>query len=222
MKYHSAIDFGIIGLGRFGTALALSLAQEGREVLAMDRDEHRVKNVQEAIAQALVVETLDKASLSEAGIQNCDTVIVCVGEEIQASIIATLNVIELGVKRVISKAVSGEHGRVLAKIGADVIYPEKEQALRLAQILTNSRAIDRIELSDEFMISEFVLSDACIGKRVIDSDIRGRYGLNIIAIVNASETIVEIDPAYTFAKEDHIVVVGKKENINQLEREWQL
>lgn len=219
MKYQATIDFGVIGLGRFGTALALSLAKEGKEVIALDGNEKKIKNIQEEVAQALVVESLDKVTLLEAGIQNCETVIVCVGEDIQASIITTLNVLELKIPRVIAKAVNEEHGRVLAKLGAEVIYPEKEQALRLSQILTNSRAIDRIELSDEFSISEFKLTSAFAGKKVLDADFRGRYGLNIIAIIDASKTIVEIDPNFILQADAHIVVVGKKENLKAFERD---
>lgn len=213
MKYQDAIAFGIIGLGRFGTALATALAQEDKEVLVLDSDEKKIKNMSEQVASAFVVESLDKQTLLEAGIQNCDTVIVCVGENIQTSIITTLNVIELGVARVIAKAVNAEHGRVLEKLGAVVIYPEREQALRLAQILTNSRAIDRIELSDEFSINEFQLTKAFDKKQVIDADIRGTFHLNIIALIHDHKTCVDITPEQMLYEHDHIVVVGNKANL---------
>lgn len=219
MKYQATIDFGIIGLGRFGSALAASLAKEGKEVIVLDANERKIKDIQEEVTQALMVESLDKLTLLEAGIQNCETVIVCVGENIQASIITTLNLLELQIPRVIAKAVSEEHGRVLATLGAEVIYPEKEQALRLSQILTHSRAIDRIELSDEFSISEFKLTAAFAGIRIADADFRGRYGLNIIAIIDAVTTIVEIDPEDILHADMHIVVVGKKENLKIFERD---
>lgn len=219
MKYQAAIPFGVIGLGRFGTALANALAESGHEVLCLDRDEKKIKRIQEVVAQAFVCEELDKDTLREAGIQNCDTVIVCVGEEVQASIITTLNAIELGVSRVISKAVSAEHGRVLKKIGAEVIYPERERALRLAQVLTNSRAIDHIELSPKYAIVEFNLEEAFSGKCVQEMQFRTNYGLNIIAIITQDETIVEIDPAYIFKQYDAIVAVGTKENIARFEKD---
>ena len=214
MKYQATIAFGIIGLGRFGSALASALAQEDKEVLVLDSSEKKIRNMSDQVASALVVESLDKQSLLEAGIQNCDTVIVCVGENIQTSIITTLNVLELGVPRVIAKAVNGEHGRVLEKLGAVVIYPERQQALRLAQILTNSRAIDRIELSDEFAINEFQLTKAFDQKRVIDTDIRGKFHLNIIALIHEHKTCVDIMPEQILCEHDHILVVGNKSDLS--------
>lgn len=216
-NYQSAITFGIIGLGRFGSALAMSLAEAGFEVLALDQNEKKIRNMQNVVSQAIVVDDLDKATLKEAGIQNCETVIVCVGEEQQVSIITTLNVVELGVPRVISKAVSMEHGRVLAKIGAEVIYPERQQALRLAQILTSSRAIDGFELSEGFKITEFKLSLAFDNVSIAEADFRGKYGLNIIAIIDEIQIMVEIDPAFVLKKNMRIVVIGKQENMKKLE-----
>lgn len=216
-NYQSAISFGIIGLGRFGSALAISLAEAGFEVLALDQNEKKIRNMQNIVSQAMVVEDLDKSTLKEAGIQNCETVIVCVGEEQQVSIITTLNVVELGVPRIISKAVSMEHGRVLSKIGADVIYPERQQALRLAQILTSSRAIDGFELSDEFKITEFQLTEVFDHVKISDADFRGNFGLNIIAIINEVDIIVEIDPSFVLKQNMRIVVIGKKDNMKKLE-----
>lgn len=213
MKYQATIAFGIIGLGRFGNALALSLAKEGKDVLVLDKEEKKIKNIQDFVGQALVAEGVDKTTLLDAGIQNCNTVIVCIGENIQTSIMVTLNAIELGVPRVIAKAVNDDHGHVLAKLGAEVIYPERDQAIRLSQILSNSRAIDYIELSDEFSISEFALTKSFASMRILDADFRGTYGLNIIAIIANEKTIVEIDPAFQLHEGDHVVVVGKKDRI---------
>lgn len=213
-----AIQFGIIGLGRFGFALAQSLAQSGSEVMVLDNSENKIRRIQSKVSHALVVEELDKISLSEAGIQNCGTVIVCIGEDLEASVLATLNVIELGIPRVIAKAISTEHGRILQRIGAEVVYPERDRALHLANMLTSSKILDSIELSEEYAISEIKLSNIFSGQSLIDIDFRKKYLLNIIAIVKNGETIVEINPHITLNENDLIVVCGKKDSISNFQR----
>lgn len=163
---------------------------------------------------------MDKSSLEESGVQNCETVIVCIGEHIEASILTTLNVIELGVPRVIAKAISAEHGKVLQKIGAEVVYPERDRAIRLANALTTSQALDYIDLSSEFSISEIQLSKKFNGQTIQELNIRKRYHLNIIAIIKNGETIVEIMPDVRLYKNDIIVVIGKKENIRKFEKNF--
>lgn len=212
-EYKSSIAFGVIGLGRFGFSLAETLSENGQEVLVLDNNESKIRQVQDKVQQAFVVSRLDKATLEEAGIQNCATVIVCIGEQVEASILTTLNVIELGVPRVIAKAISAEHGKVLQKIGAEVVYPERDRAVRLANSLIGPRAMDYIELSSEYAISELKLNHKLHGKTILELEFRKRFGLNIIAIVRGNETIVEITPDLQLHAGDLIAVVGKKDRI---------
>ena len=118
-RRNDTIEYGIIGLGRFGTALATALSEAGKEVMVVDNTESKVKQIRDLVSEAFVVEGIDRDSFESAGIQNCETVIVCIGEKIDTSILATLTVISMGVPRVISKATSAEHGCVLEKIGAE-------------------------------------------------------------------------------------------------------
>ncbi len=215
--YKASIAFGVIGLGRFGFALAETLAENGHEVLVLDNCESKIRQIQDKVQQAFVVPQLDKSALEEAGIQNCGTVIVCIGEQIEVSILTALNVIELGVPRVLAKAISAEHGRVLQKIGAEVVYPEKDRAIRLANSLTAPRALDFIDLSSEYSISEMKLTDNFSGKSILELDFRKRFGLNIIAVVREQETIVEISPDLKLHTDDLIAVVGKKKSILKFE-----
>lgn len=216
-KFKSTIPFGIIGLGRFGFALADRLADAHKEILVIDKDEAKIKKLQGKVSDVFVLHELDKVSLEETGIQNCDTVIVCIGEDVQASIITTLNVIELGVPRVIAKAVTTEHGRVLEKIGAEVIFPERDRAIRLAQLLVNSRALESIQLSDEFSVSQFKLNSYFANKTVLDLDLRNHFGLNIIAMCTDGKSTVEINADYRFRLNDIIVVAGRKENVQEFD-----
>ena len=205
------IEYGIIGLGRFGIALATALSEAGKEVMVVDNTESKVKQIRDMVSEAFVVEGIDKASFESAGIQNCETVIVCIGEKIDTSILATLTVISMGVPRVISKATSAEHGCVLEKIGAEVVYPEKDIAIRLA------RRLDFNSLNDDIAVSEIRLTTVLEGKSVMEAGIRNQFGLNIVAMEREHDTTIDIQPNYRFRKEDVIVVIGKRDNINRFE-----
>lgn len=180
-------SYGIIGLGRFGTALAIELASHGREILVIDADEDRIKQLREYTENAFVVHALDKGTLMETGIQNCDVAVVCVGEQMDVSILTTLHLKSMGIKTVIAKAASAEHGEVLEKLGAEVVYPERDMAVRLARRLEPSKILNYIELSEKIDISKIMMPERFIGKRLVDVDVRRRYGLNIIAVEHRNE-----------------------------------
>lgn len=210
-------SFGVIGLGRFGLALAKALAKEGKDIIAIDSDENKIKEVRNDTEYAYVVSELTKAALQETGIQNCDAVIVCIGEKIDTSILTTLNVVSLGVPKVIAKANTYEHGLILEKLGAEVVYPEHDMAVRLAKRLLTNNVLDYIMLSDDIEISELTLTNKLIGESVADINIRKKLGLNIIAIMHNGKTITNIEPEYQFEKGDVMVVIGNRKNIEQFE-----
>ena len=143
----------------FGTALALSLADAGKEVLVLDNSETKIKEMSKYIDNAFIMSHYDKDSLMEAGVQNCHTVIVGVGSQIEVSIMTTMNLIELGVPRVIAKCVGSDHGNVLKKLGAEVVFPEKDMAVKLARSLVGTRAMDYIDLSETISIEEHAVTD---------------------------------------------------------------
>jgi len=210
-------SFGVIGLGRFGLALAKALAKEGKDVIAIDSDENKIKEVRNDTEYAYVVSELTKEALQETGIQNCDAVIVCIGKKIDTSILTTLNVVSLGVPKVIAKANTYEHGLILEKLGAEVVYPEHDMAVRLAKCLLTNNVLDYIMLSDDIEISELTLTDKLIGESVADINIRKKLGLNIIAIMHNGKTITNIGSEYKFEKGDVMVVIGNRKNIEQFE-----
>ena len=131
--------YGIVGLGRFGYALAMELAEADADLLVLDKDEEKVREIREYTENAYVVKSLDKKSLAETGIQNCDVVVVCIGEQMDTSILTTLHLVSLGIPTVIAKAKSVEHGEILEKLGAEVVYPERDMAVRLAHRLETSK-----------------------------------------------------------------------------------
>lgn len=210
-------SYGVIGLGRFGTALAQSLAQSGKEVIVADSCESKVRELRPFTEHAYVVEDLNKETLMEIGIQNCDTVIVCIGEKIDTSILTTLNVVSLGVPHVVAKAISRDQGVVLEKIGAEVVYPERDMALRLGKRLVCNNCLDYITLDNDVEIRQIRVTEKLIGSSVLESNIRQDYGLNIIAIEQNCRTDIEVAPQYHFCAGDIIVTIGKKENLDRFE-----
>lgn len=209
--------YGIIGLGRFGFNLAKNLAEMGKEIIAVDNDPKKIKNISEYTDHAYIIEEINKETLTEAGIKNCDTVIVGIGETIDIGILATLTVIQLGVKKVIAKAKTPEQGCVLEKIGAEVVYPEKDMAVRLANRLVSPQTMEYISLSEEIDITEIILTEKVNGITVAKLDIRKRFGLNIIAIKHNESIITEITPDTVLYTNDNLVVIGKRVNVEKFE-----
>lgn len=213
------ITYGIIGLGRFGKALTLALAQSGAELLVIDGDEEKLREIREYTENAFVVHSLDKKTLAETGIQNCDVAIVCIGEHIDISILTTLNLVGMNIPKVIAKANNAEHGEILEKLGAEVVYPEKDMAIRLASRLETSRVLDFMQLSEKINISKLHIPECAVGKTVLEVDLRNRFGLNIIAIENKGNVIEHIKPDYVFRADDILFLCGSKESVFGL-TEW--
>ncbi len=211
--------YGIIGLGRFGYALAVELATAGADILVMDRDEEKVRELREYTENAFVVKNLDKKTLTETGIQNCDVAVVCIGEQLDTSILTTLNLVSLGIPTVISKASSVEHGEILEKLGADVVYPERDMAIRLAHRLENSKTLDYVQLSEKLNISKLMIPEKIVGKTVLSVNLRREFGVNIIAIENSGALCELVSPDYTFRNGDILFLSGTKNGLNRLS-EW--
>lgn len=215
-KIEDAKSYGIIGLGRFGTALARTLAEAGKEILVLDQDEEKVKQMRTFTEHAYVVRNLERETLQETGIQNCDQVIVCIGDKVDVSILTTLNVINLGVPHVVSKANSPEQGEILEKIGAEVVYPEKDMAIRLAKRLIAGRVYNLFELDERTDISELRIGGEFAGQTVEQASLRRRFGVNIIAINQGGTMTTDVRPEYVLGPEDTLVVIGDRENIRKL------
>ncbi len=218
-KKSDAITYGIVGLGRFGYALAMELAAFGADIMVMDSDEDKVRAMREYTDDAYVVKSQDKKTLSETGIQNCDVAIVCMGEKMDTSILNTLTLVSLGIPKVIAKASSAEHGEILERLGAEVVYPERDMALRLAHRLESSSVLDFVQLSEKVNISKIIAPDSIADKTVLAVDFRGRFGINIIAIENHSGVQQKINPGYKFQKGDILYVSGDKPSLSHF-MEW--
>ena len=215
----SAESYGVIGLGRFGTALVKTLSDAGKEVIAVDKDEAKVKAVRGWTDYAFVIDELNEAALKETGMQNCGTVTICIGEQIDISILTTMLVTKLGVPHVISKAASEVHGEVLKRLGAEVVYPEADMAVRIGKRLISGNLLDYIALGDGVEVRRITVGGRMLGKSVRTLDLRKAYGINIIAVEHGQQTNVEFSADYTFKEGDTVAVIGKVGKIDKFERE---
>ncbi len=215
-KKNNKNTYGIVGLGRFGTALAMELVKSGAEIIVLDRDEEKVREMREYTENAFIVPNLDKKTLMETGIHNCDVAIVCIGEALDTSILTTLNLVSLGIPSVMAKSRSAEHGEILEKLGAKVVYPERDMAIRLANRLEASQMLDYIQLSEKLNISKLMVSEKMIGKTVLDVNLRKNFSVNIIAVENDGNLNETVGPNYTFQKGDILFVSGSKDGLNRL------
>ena len=213
------MSYGIVGLGRFGYALASELAAMEADLLILDKNEEKVREIREYTENALVIKNLDKASLLETGIQNCDVAVVCIGEQMDTSILTTLNLVGMGIPRVIARATSSEHGEILEKLGAQVVYPEHDMAARLANRLEAANLLNFAQLSDRISISKLNISYEMEDETVAETDLKGRFGVNVIAIESSGVVYKDVDPDYEFKEGDIIFVIGDKDNIKEL-TEW--
>lgn len=202
--------YGIIGLGRFGLSLAIELAEAGEDLIALDKDENKVSIIREYTENAYVVRNLEKQTLIDSGLKNCDVVVVCIAEQMDKSLLTTLNLVSMGIPKIIAKATSLEHGQILEKIGAEVVYPEHDMAVRLANRLETSSMLDFVQLSEKINISKVKIPNHIIGKTVLEIDLRAKFGLNIIAIENQGNVIELIEPNYIFKENDILYLSGAK------------
>jgi len=215
-------SYAVIGLGRFGYSVAKTLADNKCEVIAIDRDEDRVKKLSEFVTFAVQLEAIDEKSLRSVGIQNVDVAVVSIGENIEASILVVMILREMGVKKIIAKAVTRLHGKVLENIGVDkVVYPERDMAIRVANSLIRPNIVEQLELSSEYSIIEAPAPDIISGKTLQQSQLRAKYGVNLIAIKKMEmeggvrKEIWNVNPLPTdvIRKGDLLVLIGRNEQL---------
>ena len=211
--------FVVIGLGRFGSAVATELSSLGHEVLALDDSEENVQKVADKVTHAVTGDARDPAVLRALGVRNYDCAVVAVGVDVGTSALITLNLKELGVRKVICKAQSHVHRKVLEKIGADrVVFPEHEMGVKLAQGLSSSNVLNFIELSDDFGIVELEIPKSWQHRSIRDLDVRAKHHVNIIAVRKGSTGMLDVAPGgdYVLESKDAVVTLGRNEDINRL------
>ena len=210
------VSYGIVGLGRFGYALAKALAELDADLLILDQDEEKIRDMREYTENARVIKNLDKASLMETGIQNCDIAIVCIGEQMDISILTTLHLVSMGIPEVVARATSAEHGEILEKLGAKVVFPERDMAERLAKRMEEANMPEFAQLNDKVGIAKLIVADEMEGESVYDADLETRFAVKLIAIESNSEIMSDIDPYYEFEEDDIVYVLGNIDALKKL------
>ena len=212
-------NYVVIGLGRFGSAIARQLCSLGAEVLALDVRSELVQQVANEVTHAVVGDAQDKEVLRALGVRNFDCAIIAIGDDLAASVLTTMNLKELGVPYIVCKAHDETHRRVLEKLGVDrVVIPEQEHGQRLARSQYSHNVLDYIELSDEYGILEVPVPAKWMGKTLKELDVRAKLGINIIAMENEGKTNVFPAGDYRFAPGDVMVVLGDNVTLERVQK----
>lgn len=210
--------FVVAGLGRFGRAVARTLVEEGQSVLALDVDPERVQALSHVLPRVARCDCTDVESLRVLGVQGCDVAVVAIGNSMEASILTTLAFKELGVRRVIAKAVSDAHGKALTRCGADrVVYPQRDMGVRVAHNLVSANVTEYVQLSPSHSMIELVAGPRLAGKSLRELALSQRYEVNVMAIQRGRRTLVAPRADEVVQLGDILVLLGPDRGIRELE-----
>ncbi len=212
-------EYCVIGLGAFGSALAIELYQRGHVVLGIDVNEKLVNEHQDLLTQALQADATNESALRTAGVADYDYCIIAIGDHVEDNILATQTVIELGVTRIWSRAENQRHANILAKMGVErVVDPELEAAHRCARILSSKSVLDFIEFSPGFSLAQIVVGPTHSGKSLKEMEFRAKYQATVIAIRRQDESIPIASPDDLIYEGDVLFIAGKTEAVEKIER----
>ncbi|WP_318361752.1 TrkA family potassium uptake protein [uncultured Agathobaculum sp.] len=212
-------SFLVIGMGRFGTAVAQELTELGQEVLVIDENEEDVQRVAEDVTQAMQGDAQDEAVLRAVGVRNFDCCVVAVGTDMEASILITVMLKELGAKYIVAKARSAVHAKVLERVGADrVVLPESEMGRKLAQRLAHTNVVDFIGVSDEYSILEVHTPKSWVGKSLVQLAVRQKYKVNVLAVRHGENGALDASPKPNMAIEpnDLLLIMGENKFVDKV------
>lgn len=215
-----ANQFAVIGLGRFGSHLAKELVEQGFQVMGIDKNEENVREMAEVLTHTAVADSTDEDVLRSLGLRNFDCVIVAIGDDMQSNVMTSIILQEIGVKKVVAKALTELHDRVLRKIGiSQVIHPERDMAVRVAHQLVSPNLLDYIELSQDYTIAELAVTGKISGKSLMELNARARYGCSIVAINRSSGMVISPAADDQVFENDIMVVIGTHGQIEKFEKE---
>jgi trk system potassium uptake protein TrkA len=211
--------FAVIGLGKFGSAVARSLFEKGHEVIGIDSSRERVQEMRDEATQAIVADCTDQDTLKALGIEEADAVVVSLGERMDASTLVTLYLKELGVKKIVAKAVSQDHGKILGLIGAtEIVHPERDAAMRVATALGVKSILEYLPIGVGFSLLELLAPQEFRGKTLADLQIRATYHVLVVAVKNGDRLDLVPGGGYEVREGDILVLIGRNEDLSQLTR----
>ncbi|MBM0046100.1 TrkA family potassium uptake protein [Anaerococcus sp. mt242] len=203
----------VLGIGRFGQAVATNLFERGVYVTAVDGDYNKIEKIANYVSSAIQADITEEEAMKSLGISNYDVAIIATGRDLEASIEATLICKDSGVGEVIAKATSKSHARILEKIGADaIIFPERDTGERLARVIADPNLVELIEFSDNFSMIEIKVKESWVGHTLRELDFRNQYQMNVVGFLRDGEMIMDLDPDLVIKENDNLVLIGSKEN----------
>ncbi len=214
MSIHN--NFAVFGLGKYGTAAALSLAASGADVLAVDKDAERVEHLAEQLPLCKCADVTDPEVIRQLGISNMDVVVIAMAENLEASVMAIMLCKEVGVPTVIAKCGNEMHKKIFQRVGADqVVFPEAESGSRLAKNLLSAGLIDLFDLTDEASIIEIDVKPEWVGKTLKELNLRRKYHVNVVALCTENKVSVSIDPDRPLTAQNKLIIIAQ---INKLKK----
>ncbi|MEY4989075.1 MAG: hypothetical protein RI933_708 [Actinomycetota bacterium] len=213
-SFHSA-NVVVIGLGRFGSALAVELVNGGHQVLGIDSDERLVQAMSSQLTHVVTADTTDEETLRELGVQDMDSAVVAIGADLESSILTTSLLLQLGVKQVWAKSNSTSHGRILEQLGAHhVIFPEKEMGRRVAHMVSGE-SLDYVHIDEDFVMVKCESPVQFDGKNLAELKIRSTYGVTVVAVSHGDGNYVPAFPETVLSTGDHLVIAGRKKPLDE-------
>lgn len=209
-------QFAVLGIGKFGKSVAMTLANAGYEVIAVDDDEERINEIADHVTYAIRADVTEQGVLENIGIKNVDAVVVAMALDLGTSVMATIRAKEVGAKYVVAKASDTMHGNILKKVGADeIVYPEKAMGARIAKKLISNNFLDLYELSRTFSMVEIKVPESWAGRTLIELDLR-KKGINVIGLIEGDKVTVNIDPTMPLPLDETLIIVAENEQLSKL------
>ncbi len=212
-------QFAVLGLGRFGRNVALTLEKLGYEVLCIEKDEDTAAHMSEVLNNVVIFDIRDAQALDQVGISNFDTVVIAT-TNLESSLMATMLCNERHIHEIVVKAIDERHAKMAKKLGATkMIFPERDTARRVASQLISNNIVDYMEIAADITILSLDAPKKFIGKNLIESNWRGIYNVNVIAIIRNNQTIVTPPPSFTFQANDKIFIIGSQAALSKFEQD---
>ena len=217
MKKQSQKEYIVIGLGRFGSSIALQLEANGCKVLAIDRNEQRVRLIADYVTLAMCLDVANDEALEELGGRNFDGAVISIGHSLDASVLAAIWAKEQGIRQIIAKAYDDMQGKILTKLGVDeIVYPEKEMGVHLANNLAFNNLLDTTELTSDYSMADVGVLKSWVGKSLKELNLRKKYGVNVIAIKRGGALSINPSADDPTQKDDVFVLLGKNNTLKRI------
>lgn len=221
MKKRTQKEYIVIGLGRFGSSVAMQLEANGCKVLAIDRNERRITQIAEYVTLAMCVDVTNEDALMGLGGRNFDGAVISIGHSLDASVLAAIWAKEQGIRQIVAKAYDDMQGKILTKLGVDeIVYPEKEMGVHLANNLAFNNLLDTTELTSDYSMADVGILKSWIGKNLKELNLRKKYGVNVIAIKRGGALLINPSADEPTQNEDVFVLLGKNYTLKRIADAW--